>query len=83
MFLTKAGQIGKALCAEYRKGLTAYGILQKLEKGLFGIAFSYDKDNETIVYEAFSKDSTPNESQYIYLEVQGDGRPLDLILYRQ
>ena len=77
MFLTKAGQIGKALCAEYRKGLTTYSILQKLESGRFGVAFSYDKDNETIVYEAFSLDSTPSESQYIYLEVQGDGRPLE------
>ena len=53
--------------------------LTLLEKGAFGIAFSYDKDNETIVYEAYSKDSTPNESRYIYLEVAGDGKAVEHI----
>ncbi len=50
-----------------------------LEKGAFGIALSYDKDNEAIVYEAYSKDSTPNESRYIYLEVAGDGKAVEHI----
>ena len=53
--------------------------LTLLEKGAFGIAFSYDKDNEAIVYEAYSKDSTPNESRYIYLEVAGDGKAVEHI----
>lgn len=53
--------------------------LALLEKGAFGIAFSYDKDNEAIVYEAYSKDSTPNESRYIYLEVAGDGKAVEHI----
>ena len=73
MFLTKAGQIGKALVAEYKKNPLVMETLALLEKGAFGIALSYDKDNEAIVYEAYSKDSTPNESRYIYLEVAGDG----------
>ena len=53
--------------------------LALLEKGAFGIALSYDKDNEAIVYEAYSKDSTPNESRYIYLEVAGDGKAVEHI----
>ncbi len=53
--------------------------LALLEKGAFGIALSYDKDNEAIVYEAYSKDSTPNESRYIYLEVTGDGKAVEHI----
>lgn len=53
--------------------------LTLLEKGAFGIALSYDKDNEAIVYEAYSKDSTPNESRYIYLEVAGDGKAVEHI----
>lgn len=53
--------------------------LALLEKGAFGIAISYDKDNEAIVYEAYSKDSTPNESRYIYLEVAGDGKAVEHI----
>ena len=53
--------------------------LALLEKGAFGIALSYDKDNEAIVYEAYSKDSTPNESRYIYLEVAGDGKAAEHI----
>ena len=77
MFLTKAGQIGKALCAEYKKSEAVKSVLSLFEAGSFGVAFSYDKDNETIVYEAFSKDSTPNESHYVYLEVQGDGKPIE------
>ncbi|MBR3266819.1 MAG: hypothetical protein IKI55_01625, partial [Bacilli bacterium] len=77
MFLTKAGQVGKSLCAEYKKSEAVVSALKPFVSGSFGIAFSYDKDNETIVYEAFAKDSTPNESHYVYLEVQGDGRPLE------
>ena len=77
MFLTKAGQIGKALCAEYKKSEAVKSVLSLFEADYFGVAFSYDKDNETIVYEAFSKDSTPNESHYVYLEVQGDGKPIE------
>lgn len=53
--------------------------LALLEKGAFGIALSYDKDNEAIVYEAYSRDSTPNESRYIYLEVAGDGKAVEHI----
>ena len=79
MFLTKAGQIGKALCAEYKKNPLVMETLTLLEKGAFGIALSYDKDNEAIVYEAYSKDSTPNESRYIYLEVAGDGKAVEHI----
>ena len=79
MFLTKAGQIGKALCAEYKKNPLVMETLALLEKGAFGIALSYDKDNEAIVYEAYSKDSTPNESRYIYLEVAGDGKAVEHI----
>ena len=79
MFLTKAGQIGKALCAEYKKSPLVMETLTLLEKGAFGIALSYDKDNEAIVYEAYSKDSTPNESRYIYLEVAGDGKAAEHI----
>lgn len=79
MFLTKAGQIGKALVADYKKNPLVMETLTLLEKGAFGIALSYDKDNEAIVYEAYSKDSTPNESRYIYLEVAGDGRAVEHI----
>ena len=79
MFLTKAGQIGKALVAEYKKNPLVMETLALLEKGAFGIALSYDKDNEAIVYEAYSKDSTPNESRYIYLEVAGDGKAVEHI----
>ncbi|MBR6056488.1 MAG: SNF2 helicase associated domain-containing protein [Bacilli bacterium] len=79
MFLTKAGQIGKALCAEYKKNPLVMETLALLEKGAFGIALSYDKDNEAIVYEAYSRDSTPNESRYIYLEVAGDGKAVEHI----
>ena len=79
MFLTKAGQIGKALVAEYKKNPLVMETLALLEKGAFGIALSYDKDNEAIVYEAYSKDSTPNESRYIYLEVAGDGKAVENI----
>lgn len=79
MFLTKAGQIGKALVAEYKKNPLVMETLTLLEKGAFGIALSYDKDNEAIVYEAYSKDSTPNESRYIYLEVAGDGKAVEHI----
>lgn len=79
MFLTKAGQIEKALVAEYKKNPLVMETLALLEKGAFGIALSYDKDNEAIVYEAYSKDSTPNESRYIYLEVAGDGKAVEHI----
>lgn len=79
MFLTKAGQIGKALCGEYKKNPLVMETLSLLEKGAFGIALSYDKDNEAIVYEAYSKDATPNESRYIYLEVAGDGKAVEHI----
>ena len=79
MFLTKAGQIGKTLCSEYKKNPLVMETLALLERGAFGIALSYDKDNEAIVYEAYSKDSTPNESRYIYLEVAGDGKAVEHI----
>ena len=59
MFLTKAGQIGKALCAEYKKNPLVMETLALLEKGAFGIALSYDKDNEAIVYEAYSELLSP------------------------
>ncbi|MCQ2799203.1 MAG: SNF2-related protein [Bacilli bacterium] len=75
MFLTKAGSIGKALCASYLESATVRVIFESLKKGEYVISYYFDSSNEFLVYEAFSKETDPRKAKYIYLEVRGDGKP--------
>lgn len=75
MFLTKAGSLGKALCASYLESSSTRVAFESLKKGDYTISYFFDSSNEFLVYEAFSKTLDPRLSKYICLEIRGDGKP--------
>lgn len=72
MFLSKAGLTGKALCAAYKEEASVRVFLDRLKNGEYKTTYYFNKDEETLVYEAFT-----DKGQYIYLEVSGDGKPVE------
>ena len=72
MFLSKVGSTGKALCKAYKEEASVRMFLAHLNNGDYKITYYFNKDEETLVYEAFT-----DKGQYIFLEVSGDGKPVE------
>lgn len=72
MFLSKAGATGKALCSAYKNESSVMMFLGRLQNDEYKITYYFNKDEETLVYEAFT-----DKGEYIFLEVSGDGKPVE------
>lgn len=72
MFLSKVGAVGKALCNAYKEENSVREFLKRLNDGEYKITYYFNKDEESLVYEAFD-----DKGQYIFLEVSGDGKPVE------
>ncbi len=78
MFLTRAGDKGKAFVSSFLQHEGVDAILSRLEDKQYDIVYSYALDQEQIVYEAFLHEPDHHdENSYIRLAVLANGLPVE------